>query len=40
MQASKTRPDLAHFDRFECQNCNTVIAETPTRPPSQDDQSR
>ena len=39
MQAFKTRPDLPHFDRYECQNCDTVIAETRARPPNRTNKS-
>ncbi len=32
MQASKSREGLAHFDRYECLSCHTVISETKTPP--------
>jgi hypothetical protein len=32
MQASKSRDDLAAFDVFRCQTCETTITETPQRP--------
>jgi hypothetical protein len=32
MQASKSRDDLAAFDVFHCQTCETTITETPQRP--------
>jgi len=28
MQASKSRPDLLHFDTFECGSCRTVVRES------------
>jgi predicted RNA-binding Zn-ribbon protein involved in translation (DUF1610 family) len=35
MQAAKTREDLEDFDRFECQNCGTLVIEAP-QPPAPD----
>ena len=33
MQASKSRENLAHFDKFECLSCHTVITtESKPRP--------
>lgn len=29
MQAIKSRPELVHYDGFECLNCNTVIQAPP-----------
>jgi hypothetical protein len=35
MQASKSRENLAYFDKFECLSCHTVITtETKARPPA------
>jgi hypothetical protein len=39
MQASRTRDDVEHFDRFECLHCGTVITETPPPPPPADDKN-
>lgn len=36
MQATRTREDVEHFDRFECLNCQTTISAGPgkaARPP-------
>ena len=32
MQASKSQENLAHFDKFECLSCRTVIRESKPRP--------
>jgi len=40
MLASKSRENLAHFDKFECLTCQTVISETQTRSPGGDGKSR
>jgi hypothetical protein len=34
MQASKSQENLAEFDTFECLSCQTVINESPARPPA------
>jgi hypothetical protein len=31
MLASKSRDDLANFDRFECLTCHTVVSEAQSR---------
>lgn len=36
MLASKSRENLARFDKFECLTCQTVISETQTRSPGGD----
>ncbi len=36
MQASKSREDLAVFDIFRCQTCQTTITETPQKPTGSD----
>jgi hypothetical protein len=33
MQAKKSRENTDKYDVFECLNCQTVISETPPRPP-------
>lgn len=38
MLASKSRDDLANFDRFECLTCRTVISEA--KPPADDGPAR
>jgi len=32
MQASKSQEHLAHFDKFECLSCHTVITESKSQP--------
>ena len=39
MQANKSRENLAHFDKFECLSCRTVISEQ-RRPPAGDGTAR
>jgi len=38
MQSSKSRENLAHFDRFECLTCHSVINEAEP-PPAESDKT-
>ena len=39
MVASKSREDLAYFDKFECLSCHTVINKGKPRPPAAGDKN-
>ena len=39
MQASKSRENIAHFDRFECLTCHSVISEAKLPPAGYDDKA-